>query len=80
MQTPAILRENLIKWRIGQIKEQFQKRDQHPKLDWEKLQLEHDFLMTLSFYGGIKEKILTPLLNMQVRELEKLIKRLKYRI
>jgi hypothetical protein len=80
MQAPVALRETLIKWRKKSIKEQFQNPLKHPNSDWERLQLEHDFLGTLGFYESMKEKILTPLLNMQVIKRNDLIIRLKSRI
>ena len=66
MQAPVALRETLVKWRMARIKGQFANQDVDLETDWERLQLEFDFLSTLGFYGSLKEKILSPLLNMQV--------------
>jgi ATP-dependent helicase STH1/SNF2 len=66
MQAPVALRETLVKWRMDQIKQQFGDQERNQGKDWDRMQLEYDFLGTLGFYGAFKEKMLTPLLNMQV--------------
>jgi hypothetical protein len=66
MQAPLAFRETLVKWRKTQIQDSLQKPDQVRFPQKVALQLEHDFLSTLGFYGSLKKKVLRPLLNMQV--------------
>lgn len=66
MQTPAVFRETLVKWRKRSIQERFKNSASHEGPKWKRLQMEHDFLGTLGFYSAVKEKVLSPLLSMQV--------------
>ena len=66
MQTPVALRDTLVKWRRRCIQEDFKLSSDCSGPVWQRRQLEHDFLSTLGFYGTVKEKVLSPLLNMQV--------------
>ena len=66
MQTPVAFRETLVKWRKRHIQEHFKNSTNHTNAHSQKLHIEHDFLSTLAFYGTLKEKVLSPLLNMQV--------------
>ena len=66
MQAPVAFRETLVKWRKTQISSQLQNMASGSSDQRVLLQLEHDFLGTLPFYGSLKKKVMRPLLNMQV--------------
>lgn len=68
MQAPITFRETLVKWRKTQIQNMLQNTPSNCPRTRQLCELEHDFLGTLGFYGALKEKVLSPLLKMQVKE------------
>ena len=65
MQAPMALRESMIQWRKKRILNLLEDITKDEEIR-NKLKLEIDFLNSLNFYWTLKEKTLTPLLNMQV--------------
>lgn len=63
MQAPTVLRESLVGWRRNKLGNLLEKG-----LASENQKLEKEFLSTLPFYWTVKDKVLSPLLTMQVRE------------
>ena len=66
MQNPGQLKEAFVKWRKLQLRTQLENDLTLQEADKKRISLEVQFLSTLDFYDGVKEKVLRPLIDMQV--------------